>query len=64
MADQCNLHGQKLEAALNEFAEVGFRRRMNTLEETPTRRRKFIHVCMYFITPMLLFHVLMMCRCR
>jgi len=64
MADKTNLDGQKVKGALDEFAEVGLRRRKNTLEETPTKKRKLVHVGMYFIAPMLLLLFLMMCRSR
>jgi hypothetical protein len=63
MADKTNLDGQKLKAALDEFAEVGLRRRKNRLEETPTKKRKLVHVGMYFIAPMLLL-LFLMCRSR
>jgi len=62
MADKTNVDGQKLNAALDEFAEVGLRRRKNRLEETPTEKRTLVHVGMYFIAPMLLLLFLMMCR--
>jgi len=61
IADRTNLNGQKVNAALDEFAEVGLRRRKNRLEETPTKKRKLMHVGMYFIAPMLLLLFLMMC---
>jgi len=64
MADKTNLDGQKLKAALDEFAEVGLRRRKNRLEETQTNRRKLVHVGMYLIAPMLLLLFVMMCRPR
>ena len=64
MADKTNLDGQKLKAALDEFAEVGLHQRTNRLEETPTRKRKLLHVAMYFIAPMFLLLFLMMCRSR
>jgi len=64
MADKTNLDGQKLKAALDEFAEVGLHQRMNRLEETPTKKRKLVHIGMYFIAPMLLLLFLMMCRSR
>jgi hypothetical protein len=51
MGDKTNLDGQKLKAALYEFAEVVLRRRENRLEETPTKKRKLLHVGMYFIAP-------------
>jgi len=52
MADKTNLDGQKLKAALDEFAGVALLRRKNRLEETPTRKRKLVYVGMYFIAPM------------
>jgi len=64
MADKTNLNGQKLNAALYEFAEVGLRQRKNRLEETLTKKRKLEHVGMYFIAPMLPFLFLIMCRSR
>jgi len=64
MAENTNLNGQKLKAAPGEFAEVGLRRRRDRAEETPTRKRKLVHVGMYFITPKLLLLFLMMCRSR
>jgi len=64
MADKTDLDGQKLKAALDEFAEVGPHRRQKRLEETKTKKRKLVHVGVYFITPMLLLLFLMMCRSR
>jgi hypothetical protein len=64
MADKTNLDGQKLKAALDEFADVGLRRRKNRLEETPIKKRKLVHVGMYSMAPMLLLLLLMMCRSR
>jgi hypothetical protein len=64
MADMTNFDGQKLKAALDEFAEVGLRERKNRLEETPTKKRKLGHIGMYFITRMLLLLFLMLCRSR
>ena len=64
MADKTNLDGQKLKAALNEFAEVGLRQREHRLEETPIQKRKLVHIGMYFIGPMLVLLFLMMCRSR
>jgi len=61
MADETNLDGQKLKAALDELAEVDFRRMKNQLVETPTKKRKLVHIGMYFIAPMLLLLFLMMC---
>jgi len=54
MADKTNLDGQKQRAALDEFVENGLLRRKNWLDETPTKKRKLVHVGMYFIAPMLL----------
>jgi len=62
MADKTNLDGQKIKAALDEFAEVVLCRKMNMLEETPTKKWKLVPVGMYFIAPMLLLLFLMMCR--
>jgi len=64
MADKTNLGGQKLRAALDGFMEVGLRRSKKRLEETPTKKRKLVHVGMYFITLMLLSLLLMMCKSR
>ena len=64
MADRTNLNVQKLKAALDEFMEVGLRRRKNGLEQTPTKNRKLLHVGMYFIALMLLLLFLMMCKSR
>jgi len=64
MADETKLDGQKLNAALDKFAEVGLRQTKNRLEETPTKKRKLVHVGMYFIAPMLLLLILMMGRSR
>ena len=36
LANKTNLDGQKLKAALDEFAEVGLRWRTNRLEDAPT----------------------------
>jgi len=44
--------------------EVGLRRRMNRLKETPTKKRKLVNIGMYFITLLLLFLFLMMGRLR
>ena len=62
MADKTNPDGRKLKAALDELAQVGLRRWNNQLEETPTKKRKLMHVGMYFIASMLLLLFLMMCR--
>jgi len=64
MADKTNFDGQKLKAALDEFAEVGHCRRKNRLEETLIKKRKLVHDGIYFIAPMLLLLFLMMCRSR
>jgi hypothetical protein len=64
MAEMTNLDGQTLQAALDEFVEVGLRRRENRLDETPTTKRKLVHVGMYFIAPMLFLLFQMLCRSR
>jgi hypothetical protein len=64
MADKTNLDCQRLEAALDEFGEVGLRRRKNRLEETPTKKWKLLQVGMYFNAPMLLLLFQMICRSR
>jgi hypothetical protein len=64
MADKTNLDGQKFKAALDEFAEVGLRHSNNRLKETLTKKRKLMHVGVYFIALMLLLPFLMMCRSR
>jgi hypothetical protein len=64
IADKTNLDGEKLEAALDEFGEVRLRRRIIRPEETPTSKRKLMHIGMYFVAPMLLLRFLMMCRSR
>ena len=64
MAVKTNLAGQTLKVALDEFAEFGLCWKKNRLEETPTMKWKFMHVCMYFIAPMLLLLFLMMWRSR
>jgi len=64
MADKTNLDGQKLNAALDELAEVGHHQRKNRLKETTTKRRKFVHIGMYFIALMFLLLMLIMCRSR
>jgi len=64
MADKTNLDGQKLNAALDEFVEVGLCQRKNRLEETLAKERKLVDVGTYFITPMLLLLFLMICRYR
>jgi len=64
MADKTNLDVPKLKAALDVFTEVHLRKRRNRLEETPTKKRKLVHVGMYFIALMLLLLFLIMCRYR
>jgi hypothetical protein len=64
MADKTNLDGQKLNEALDKFAEVGLHQTKNRLEDTTIKKRKLVHVGMYFITLMLLLLFLMMCRSR
>ena len=62
IADKTNLDRLTLKAALDEFAELGLGQRKNRLEETLTEQRKLVYVRMYFISPMLPFLFLMMCR--
>jgi len=62
IADNTNLDGQRHKAALDEFPEVGFCRRKNGIDETPNKEWKFMHVGMYFITPMMLLLFPIMCR--
>jgi len=64
MTDKTNLDGQKLKEAQDEFTEVGLCRRKNRLEETPTKKRKLVHLGIYFIAPMLLLLFLTMLRSR
>jgi hypothetical protein len=52
MVEETNHDDQKLKAAWDLSAEVAFCERNNSIEETPTKRRKFVHLGMYFITPM------------
>jgi len=53
MADKTNLDGQRLQAALDEFAEVGSGRMNNRLERTLTKKKQLVHDGMYFIAPIL-----------
>jgi hypothetical protein len=64
MADKTNLDGQTPKAALDVYAEFGRCRRKNRLEATPKKKRKLVHIGMYFITPMFLLLFLVMCRSR
>jgi hypothetical protein len=64
MADKTNLDGQKLKSALDEFVQVGLRRRKNRPEENPTKKSTLVHLRIYFIAPILLLLFLMMCRSR
>jgi hypothetical protein len=59
MADKTNLDGPKLNAALDELAEVGLRQRKNRLRETTTKRRKLVYIGMYFIAPIFSLLILM-----
>jgi len=61
MVDKAILGGRKLKAALNNIAEVGPHSRKNRFEDSPTKRRKLVHIGMYFITLMLLLVFLLMC---
>jgi len=61
MADRTNLNGQKLKAALDEFAEVDLRRTHNRIDNTPTNKRQCVQVGTYVIARMLHSLFLMMC---
>ena len=58
------LDHQKINTALDEFADVGLHCRKNTLKETLTKKRNLAHCGMYFISPMLHLFFLMMYRYR
>ena len=58
------LDGYKVKAALDEFMDVGLGRGKNMIDETPTKKMKFVHVGMYFITLMRHLLFLMMGRYR
>lgn len=62
MADKTILNGQYVKAALVELVEVGLGRRQNMIDNSPTKKMKFVHVGMYFIALMLVLLFLMMCR--
>jgi len=64
MADKTIPDGQKLKAALDECAEVGNRQKKNKIDQTPTKKRKLVHVGMYFVALLFLLLFLMMCRSR
>jgi hypothetical protein len=64
MADKTNLDGQKLDAALDDFMDVRLHRRKNRIDVTPTKKKRLVHVGMYFIALILVFFFLMMCRSR
>ena len=63
-ADMTNLDGENLKAALAEFADVGLHQRNDTLEETPTNKKKLVHIAAKFISLMLPLLFVMMCRSR
>jgi hypothetical protein len=62
MVDKNNLDGQKLQAALDEFADIGLGQNKSRLEETTTMKRNVLHVGRYFNAPMLPLIFLMKCR--
>jgi len=64
MADNTNLDGHKLKAALHEFAEVGLLWRKQMLKVTPTKKMNLLHVGMYIIARTLFLLLVMMCRSR
>jgi len=51
-------------AAKDNVGEVGNCQMKNRLEETPTKKKKLLHVGVYFIALMLDFLSLMICRSR
>ena len=64
MAHKTNLDDQNLKAALDKFAAVGPRPRKHRLGQTSTKERNLVHLGMYFIAPMIILLLLMMCRSR
>jgi hypothetical protein len=64
MSDKSNIDCQKLQEALDKFAEVDLPQRKNLLEETPTKTSNLVLFGIYFIIPMLHLPFLMMCRSR
>jgi len=62
MADKRILDGQKLEAALDEFAEAGLCSSKTRIDESRTKEKKFVNGGMYFIAPMLPWLLLMLSR--
>jgi hypothetical protein len=64
MAYKQNLEGWKLNAAVDEFAEVSHYRKPNRINDSLIKKRKFEHNVMYFSTPILVRCVLKICRYR
>jgi len=64
MTDRTVLEGRQLEAAHDVFAEDDLHWRKNRIDWTPTQQRKFVHVCMYFITQIFLLLCGMYCIYR
>jgi len=64
MADRTNLQGQIHKVALNRLAEVGFHGRKHWLKATLTKRSRLVHDVLYFIAPMLLWLLLIICISR
>jgi hypothetical protein len=62
MADNTNLDGQYVNAAVDMFTEIGRRRRKARIEDNPTNKTCMMHLGMYFIAPMLHLLLVMMCR--
>jgi hypothetical protein len=60
MAVKNNLDGQTLKAALEEFVEVGFCEMNIILYETQAKKRKPVHVGVYFFVPMCFLLFMMM----
>jgi len=63
-ADKIINNGQKPKAARHEFPDVRLQRRRISINETPTKNRKFVQVGIYFDAPLLLLLLLMMFSCR
>lgn len=61
MVDKTILDGQKSKPALDEFDEINLCHSKNRIDETPTEKRNFVHVGMYFISQILLLLLLRKC---
>jgi len=54
MADKTDLQGEKLTAVRDMFTRVGLDGRKKTMDESPTKKSKYVHIGMYFFAPGLL----------